>query len=279
MRSPPQPREGPAMVAACRGLAGHFLGRLAMACAVMAGCAAGMPSWAAPADAAPAEPPSRQQVQTAAGRVRADPNLPGSKSEKTLRFKSSEKKPDKDKKKTPDSFSWLKDFVSAVSEGARWLVWGLGALALAWLVIRIRRWVQVRAGGGRHRMAPLPSHIGSLDIRPESLPDDVGSAVATLWQRGQQRPALSLLYRSALSRLVHLHAVPIRHASTEGECMTLSADRLAPVSLEFFTRLVAAWQLAAYGGRLPATAGVLALCAGFDERLGAPAAGPAKAAA
>jgi hypothetical protein len=219
-------------------------------------------------------------VQTAAERVRADPNLPGSKSEKTLRFKDSGKKPDTDKKKkNRDSLGWIKDFVDAVSEGARWLVWGLGALALAWLVIRIRRWAQVRAGGGRHKMAPLPSHIGSLDIRPESLPDDVGSAVATLWQRGQQRPALSLLYRSALSRLVHLHAVPIRHASTEGECMALSAGRLAPASLEFFTQLVAAWQLAAYGGRLPATAGVLALCAGFDERLGAAPAGPAKAAA
>jgi hypothetical protein len=242
----------------------------------MASFAAGMPSWAN-SPATPAEPPSRQQVQAATERVRADPNLPGSKSEKSLRFKNQDKKPE-DKKKDLDGFAWLKDFMTKVSEGARLLVWALGALALAWLVIRIRRWVQVRAGGGRHRMASLPSHIGSLDIRPESLPDDVGSEVASLWQRGQRRPALSLLYRGALSRLVHLHAVPIRNASTEGECVTLSEGRLAPVSLEFFARLVAAWQLAAYGGRLPPTAGVLALCAEFDARLGAPA-GPAKAAA
>jgi hypothetical protein len=245
----------------------------------MAGCAAGMHSWAGPATAPPAEPPSRQQVQSAAERVRADPNLPGSKNEKTLRFKNKDKdKKNEEKKKGRDSFGWLKDFMTKVSEGARLLVWALGALALAWLVVRIRRWVQVRAGGGRHRMAPLPSHIGSLDIRPESLPDDVGSEVASLWQRGQRRPALSLLYRGALSRLVHLHAVPIRNASTEGECVKLSEGRLAPVSLEFFARLVAAWQLAAYGGRLPPTAGVLALCAEFDARLSAQA-GPAKAAA
>lgn len=264
------------MTAACHDAARpSFPRRWAAVCAVMAGCATGMP--AGQAAAAPAEPPSRRQVQTAAERVRADPNLPGSKSEKSLRFKNQDKKPE-DKKKDRDNFDWLKDFMTKVSEGARLLVWALGALALAWLVVRIRRWVQVRAGGGRHRMAPLPSHIGSLDIRPESLPDDVGSEVASLWQRGQRRPALSLLYRGALSRLVHLHAVPIRNASTEGECVTLSEGRLAPVSLEFFSRLVAAWQLAAYGGRLPATASVLALCAEFDARLSAPAR-PAKAAA
>lgn len=241
--------------------------------------AAGVASWAGPAAAAPAEPLSRQQVQSAADRVRADPNLPGSKSEKTLRFKSQDKEKAQDnKKKDTDSLRWLKDLVTQVSEGARLLVWALGALALAWLVVRIRRWVQVRARGDRHRMAPLPSHIGSLDIRPASLPDDVGAAVAGLWQRGQRRPALSLLYRGALSRLVHLHAVPIRSASTEGECITLSTGRLAPASMGFLAQLVAAWQLAAYGGHLPSTASVLALCAEFDARLGA-SAGPAKEAA
>jgi len=259
------------MKAAPRHTARRLAWPWALACAV----AAGALSWANAAAAA--EPPSRQQVQSAADRVRADPNLPGSKTEKSLRFKDTGKKTEEDKKKDTDGLRWIRDFVGKISEGARLLVWALGALALAWLVIRIRRWVQVRAGGGRHRMAPLPSHIGSLDIRPESLPDDVGSAVASLWQRGQRRPALSLLYRGALSRLVHLHAVPIRNASTEGECVTLSEGRLAPLSLEFFARLVAAWQLGAYGGRLPPTAGVLALCAEFDARLGAPA-GPAKAA-
>lgn len=263
------------MKSMCSNAVTRFPWRHALACAMLAGSAAYASAQADPAAAAREQPLSRQQVQSAAERVRADPNLPGSKSEKTLRLKDQDKKPE-EKKKDRDGFTWLKDFVTKVSEAARLLVWGLGALALAWLVIRIRRWVQVRAGGGRHRMAPLPSHIGSLDIRPESLPDDVGSAVASLWQRGQRRPALSLLYRGALSRLVHLHAVPIRNASTEGECVALSEGRLPPPSLEFFTRLVSAWQLAAYGGRLPPTAGVLALCAEFDARLGAPA-GPAKA--
>ena len=216
--------------------------------------------------------PTREQVKAAVDKVRADPNMPGTKTEKKLRFKERDDEEDEAEKKS-DSLDWLRDFVKAVAEGARWLVWGLGALALAWLAIRLHRWMQVRAGGARPGKAPLPSHVGSLDIRPESLPDDIGNAAAALWQRGQHRPALSLLYRGALSRLVHAHEVPVRAASTEGECMQLSATRLAPDSQAFFVRLVGAWQLGAYGGRLPSTAQVLAVCSEFDLRL--PATAPA----
>ncbi|MGJ7505047.1 DUF4129 domain-containing protein [Variovorax sp. ZT5P49] len=217
-----------------------------------------------------AEAPTREQVKTAVDKVRADPSMPGTKTERKLRFKERDEEEDEPEKQT-DSLDWLRDFIRAVAEGARWLIWGLGALALAWLVVRLHRWMQVRAGGVRPGKAPLPSHVGSLDIRPESLPDDIGNAAAALWQRGQHRPALSLLYRGALSRLVHAHEVPVRAASTEGECMQLSATRLMPDAQAFFVRLVGVWQLGAYGGRLPSTAQVLAVCGEFDIHLSAAA--------
>jgi hypothetical protein len=225
--------------------------------------------------AAAADLPTRAQVQAAAEAVRADPNLGGTRTEKTLRFKERDAPEPKDK---PDALQlgWLRNLIEAVTEGARVLVWVLGALAVALLIVSARRFVKLRAGGGRLRRAPLPSHVGALDIRPESLPDDIGNAAAALWQRGQQRAALSLLYRGALSRLVHVQAMPIRAASTEGECVALAARQLDAPAQAFFTRLVDAWQLAAYGGRLPATAAVLALCAGFDTHL--PAAAPPAAA-
>ncbi|MET3497142.1 DUF4129 domain-containing protein [Variovorax boronicumulans] len=245
---------------------------LAWALAVL--FAAGAPAAWTPASAAPASPAqavTREQVNAAAERVRADPNMPGTKTEKKLRFKDRDEEEDEPEKKT-DSLDWLRDFVRSIADGARWLVWALGALALAWLAVRIHRWVKVRAVGARPGKEALPSHVGSLDIRPETLPDDIGQAAAALWQRGQQRQALSLLYRGALSRLVHLHGVPVRAASTEGECVALSATRLAPAPQAFFVRLVDAWQLAAYGGRLPATAQVLAVCAEFDAHLSVAAA-------
>jgi len=118
------------------------------------------------------------------------------------------------------------------------------------------------------RAATPPSHVRDLDIRHESLPADIGAAARTLWERGQARGALSLLYRGALSRLVHLHAVPIRASSTEEECVRLAARTLDRPDSDFLARLVQAWELTVYGSRLPDGAEVLALCAGFDAHLG-----------
>lgn len=216
--------------------------------------------------------PTREQVKAAVERVRADPDMPGTKTEKKLRFKDLDDEDEERPEVEPAKLEWLTNLLKAIAEGARWLVWGLGALLVAWLVVRIRRWVQMRAGGVQAARGPMPSHVGSLDIRPQSLPDDIGAAAADLWQGGQHRPALSLLYRGALSRLVHVHAVPVRAASTEGECVALAATRLAPAPQAFFAQLVGAWQLAAYGGRLPDTAQVLDLCGAFDRQLAAPVA-------
>ncbi|WP_374593966.1 DUF4129 domain-containing protein, partial [Aquabacterium sp.] len=116
------------------------------------------------------------------------------------------------------------------------------------------------------RLADLPSHVRELDIRPQSLPERVGEAAQCLWLQGAHREALSLLYRGMLSRLVHDHAVPIRAASTEGECVQLARGHVDARCGEFVSELVQAWQLAVYGARLPEAATVLALCEHFETR-------------
>ncbi|MEO8248734.1 MAG: DUF4129 domain-containing protein [Burkholderiales bacterium] len=233
---------------------------------VLAGVLAGGAARAATPSPPPEGTPTREQVEAAAATVRADPNLPGIRTGKTLRFKEHEKKSDRGDSDN-DRYQWISEFFSAVSQGARLLVGLVGALAVGWLIWRIRHWVKLRAAGGLGPGGPPPSHVGALDIRPESLPADVGAAAAALWRQECHRAALSLLYRGALSRLVHVQEVPIRAASTEGECVALASARLAARSRSFFEQLVANWQALAYGGRIPDGAVVLALCAEFDARL------------
>ena len=230
----------------------------------------GWPLLAAAADQPAAEPTS-QQVLLAVEQLRADPNLPGTKTTKNLRLKAFDE-PREPSKKTDSTvgLAWFFDLVAAIAEGARLLVWALGAVMIALLAVGARRWMKVRADGARHRVGPPPSHVGDVDIRPTSLPAQIGAAASSMWRQGQQRAALSLLYRGVLSRAVHLHGVPIRAASTEGEALALASDHLAPVALALFDRLVAAWQLAAYGGRLPDTVVVLALCGEFDQHFALP---------
>jgi hypothetical protein len=249
-----------------------------LAGALLAGCL-GLPCPAA--EPARAAAPTREEVRAALEALRADPGMPGFHKEKTLRFKDWDARDD-EKKKDPSGGlpDWLIGFARWISEAGRAFVWVLGALLVALAAVGLRHWIRVRADGGRS--APgvrLPSHVRDLDIRPESLPERIGAAALDLWQRGEHRAALSLLYRGALSRLVHGDRLPILAASTEGECVALAAQRLPPERSAYFGRLVQAWQLAVYGGRLPEPDRVQALCADFDTHLAAAAIAPAQGAA
>jgi len=202
-------------------------------------------------------------VERAASAVRADANLGGVRKERTWRFRKTDE-PD-----PPSSrLSWLIELARWLAAGGRVLVWLLAAVALAIVIVTARRWLAVHGGDALSRRdARLPSHVRDLDIRPESLPDDIGAAVRELWLAGERRAALSLLYRGALSRLVHSYAVAIGDASTEGDCVRLARAALPTPRSDFVAALVDAWQLAVYGGRPLATEHVLRLCGDFDRLL------------
>ena len=212
--------------------------------------------------------PSREEVQAAHDKVRQDPNLGGTQKEQKLRFKDFEPwKPKPSKSEPPPN--WLIGLARWMAEAGRLVIWALGALAVALFLVGLRHWIRVRADAvAAKAIRHLPSHVRELDIRPESLPDQIGATARALWDSGEPHAALSLLYRGALSRLVHDHAVPIRAASTEGECVQLTTKRLAHQHSDYVARLVGAWQLAVYGARLPESASVLALCDDFDRHLG-----------
>lgn len=208
--------------------------------------------------------PTPQQVHDATEAVYNDPDLHGLKADRVLRFKNR----DQPKEADPASdLRWLRDFMRWFTEAGRWLIWlGLAALA-ALLIVYLRRWIAVRGDAADGRALALPSHVRDLDIRPESLPDDLPAAVRALWQRGESRAALSLLYRGALSRLVHEHDLPVRAASTEGECAALASRHLDAERGAFAARLIGLWQLAVYGARLPEDGAVFAVCDEFSQRL------------
>jgi hypothetical protein len=156
---------------------------------------------------------------------------------------------------------------SLLAEGSRLLVWVLAGIAVILLLWSLRRWIRVGALTRAAKQATLPSHVRDLDIRPASLPEQVGDAVWATWQRGDHRAALSLLYRATLSRLVHVHAVPILGASTEGECVQLARARLQERTLAYVEQVVGAWQMSVYGARKPDDLHVQQLCHRFDAEL------------
>src|SRR5262245_175805 len=147
---------------------------------------------------------------------------------------------------------WIGDFFSWFGTTARVLMWILIGLLIAVLVVWILRFV--RGIDKRGALGPAmfaPTHVRDLDIRPESLPADIGAAALALWEQGEHRASLSLLYRGLLSRLAHTFSVPIKHSSTEGECRVLAMQHMPARSHEFVGALIRTWQGAVYGGADP----------------------------
>jgi hypothetical protein len=98
-----------------------------------------------------------------------------------------------------------------------------------------------------------------MDIAPEKLPPDVGAAAAALAREGRLREALGLLYRGALSELVHSRGVRLLSSHTEGDVLRLSGD------ISYVQKLINAWQGCAYARRAPAAAEVERLAAEYGK--------------
>lgn len=110
------------------------------------------------------------------------------------------------------------------------------------------------------RRPPPATEIQGLDIRPETLPEDVPTQVRNLCEAGDPRQGLALLYRASLSRLAHRWQVPFAGHHTENECLALvesqaqsgtsgSAQQLRLTSV--FSGVVQLWVHCAYGHQAP----------------------------
>ncbi len=220
-----------------------------------------------PPTAAQGDVPEQAEIDRALAAVKADPNLATERTIKVPQWKGGRADTASG---TPSWMTWLAGLFGWVAQSARVLVWcaaGILAALLAAFLVRMVRGVGPVRGTDSF---VAPTHVGDLDIRPETLPADIGAAARALWDRGEHRAALALLYRGLLSRLAHVHRVPIRDSSTEGDCLALAEQHLAREPRDYASRLVRTWQRAVYGREALDTPGVHALCDAFAAELDAP---------
>ena len=221
----------------------------------------GLPIQAAPVGQAP----TRAEIKNAIEAVKADPNLAPERTVRSLKWVRSS---DPDEPNEPrGSIQWLLDLMGWFAQSARVLVWVTVALLTGLLVVFVLRLIKERSPSMGPGRKIIPTHVQDLDIRPESLPDNIGSAARQLWDSGDHRAALSLLYRGLLSRLVHVHNIPIRDSSTEGDTLELTATRMREDKRDYVTRLIRVWQHAVYGGQAPGSGALHVLCDEFAPAL------------
>jgi hypothetical protein len=225
------------------------------------------PAAAQPSPTAAAGHPNDAEVAQALAKVRADPNLATERTIRTLRWKDAGQPKKRDD--SPEWLRWIRDLFRWVDQSTRLLVWGTVAFLGVLLAVYLVRLVGRLEGRTTEEAAPFvaPTHVRDLDIRPEALPSDIGAAARVLWDQGEHRGALSLLYRGLLSRLAHVHRVPLRDSSTEGDCLALASRHLTRQKREYAARLVGVWQRAVYGREDVQTASVHGLCDEFAAAL------------
>lgn len=176
------------------------------------------------------------------------------------------------RKKPADSDpAWLKFLARIVPGMARvfeGLLWLLVAAAIVWLVVKRKRWL------GRFERGPAVTPVQpaqvlfGLDIQPQSLPENIAEEAWRLGQGGQQRAALSLLYRGALARWVMREKITLGVNATEGDCMRLFRAGAPQETGDYFCQLTQVWQNMAYAGRQPRTEDMQLLCRGWDMHFG-----------
>lgn len=166
--------------------------------------------------------------------------------------------------------------LSALAFAIKLVLIASGVMLVAWLLHRYR--------GKFAWLLPAPevlaaTEIAGLDIRAESLPPDVADAVRNLWERGERRAALALLYRATLSRLVQQDGLLLAQGATEGDCLRLAQQAaLPPARYAIAATATTLWLNGAYGARWPDSAALYAACdawrAQFDA-VAVPATAPA----
>jgi uncharacterized protein DUF4129 len=164
-------------------------------------------------------------------------------------------------------------FLAGLAEILRILAYAAVALAVGFLLYFLLRRLDLI---GRERSSYVPPDtLFGLDVRPESLPQDVAAAALALARAGELLKATSLLYRGALVILLHRDGVELASGDTEDDCLRKSRRQLSNASLAYFARLLGAWQRLAYARREVSRAEVETLCNDWRAHFAAGAGGAA----
>ncbi|UCH46539.1 MAG: DUF4129 domain-containing protein [Betaproteobacteria bacterium] len=174
------------------------------------------------------------------------------------RWRSLEKKKEKDKQEPRFDQFW-RNLALLISDMSQGLMWVAIAILVPLLLYVLRNFLPEHFTPKSEKYEP-PANLFGLNVTPESLPADVSAAATQLARAGRLREALSLLYRGALSELIHRYRVVVHAGDTEGDCTEAALRALDKPGAEYFTGLVGTWQQLAYGSTPPQLGEVDALC-------------------
>lgn len=172
----------------------------------------------------------------------------------------------KDKTEQPqDKQQFSTGIIQLVASTLKTLLW-IGVVVAIILAIIYRHTILALLSPLRKKTKAhtVPEVLFGLDIRPASLPDDIAGTARKLWQAGQAREALSLLYRGALVILTHEEQLEIYTSHTEGDILKLAKPVTDVERYTYLRTLTRLWQMIAYAHRTPSHTEIEPLFTGWQ---------------
>lgn len=166
------------------------------------------------------------------------------------------------KKKTPEtelkqkntSFADLLEpfakIMGFIIEFGLWILLGIGLIVLFYFRYRWLYLLKIKKKENTKEYES-PEVMFGMDVRPESLPEDIIAEVRKLWQQNKQREAMSLLYRGALARLINHENIKLEDSYTEGDVLRHARKDLNNEKSRFMEQLTLLWKSVAYAHRFP----------------------------
>lgn len=162
---------------------------------------------------------------------------------------------------------WLAAFVHFLATIFEWAGRVLVALIiLAILRLVLRAWRKARSV--RPQAGARPERLLGVDVRGDTLPDDVVATARRHVASGETSQAMSLLYRACLVQLIDRVHIEFAPGDTEEKCVARVTGRIRPRAYAYFIDLVAAWRAYAYAHRSLNSAQVAVLCDEWSVHFG-----------
>lgn len=159
-----------------------------------------------------------------------------------------------------------KAFIQLMASIVKAILWIGLVIVLILAIIYRQKILALLSPAKRKTKKPIPPEVlFGLDIRPESLPEDIAGTARKLWQEGYVREALSLLYRGALVILTHEEHLEIHASHTEGDILNLAKSATATERYAYLGTLTKLWQTVAYAHRSPSEHEVEPLLAAWPK--------------
>lgn len=189
-------------------------------------------------------------------------------------FKTSEKSMDFRFKFDPEEESidepnelWGK-LLLLIARGVEYLLWSVPVILLLFVIYYRKYWISYLIRSNKEKHAIIPDILSGMELNPETLPDNIIESAIRLWQGGEEREALSLLFRASLINIFTENKITITKALTEHECINVVNHSVNHDLASYFKLIAGHWIKMAYGHVKPDQDEFNQLCSKWGDHFG-----------